>query len=218
MQTSSHFLIIWAEISPTLVEASFARMHSQWKWNESFHSLKWHLTLIVDKVFSSFFPISNFQCPRLPWGADRTCAVKTRKTKFTRKTVELFACGVMFGILLGWRTWKAAFHPPRKPRRSPRSPVGPLSCVTLAPPCGYLENPRTSDWLSGCQDCLQEPWRPGLLESCRKWKVSFLRLNVETKPSNFYSLAGFPTMCDFFLCVSWFDFVVCNQKRMPFAH
>lgn len=41
-------------------------------------------------------------------------------------------------------------------------------------------NEPAADWLSGCQDCLQETWLPGLLESSKKWKVSKC---VKTKPS-----------------------------------
>lgn len=99
MQISSHFLIISAEIRPILVEASFARKYRQWKCDKPLQKLK---SLEIKLKFNCCFPpsmspIFNFECSNLPLLIPNK---QLKEIKFTRKLVELFSCGAIFGILL----------------------------------------------------------------------------------------------------------------------
>ncbi len=85
--------------------------------------------------------------------------------------------------------------------------------VPMAPSGVWPQHGPPSDWLSGCQDCLQETWLPGLLESCKKWKVSKC---VQTQSSHDrISRANRPPskeMCLFLKTHKrWFVFLATNQ-------
>lgn len=166
MQISSHFLIISAQIRPVLVAACWS---ISWEKLQSInvsrnHSGRWdrlNLHLNVTLLTLPFLRFPSFTSFNLPVQVSLNPNKQRWDMCMVKSVMNEVYIWNQADFLL--KDVKSRPNPVTRPRDVRRSAGAPLRLPGEWRYIGLAER---------LLDCLQETWLPGLLESCKRWKVS----------------------------------------------